>query len=246
MGTGCHAAGTGVPRTLTEKHEEKQGQGEPRGPASSSPVLDVLEGLGVVDGKHTQEVSSSGHVLVSRGARRLLAHASRMSSRLVSPSITTCFFLPEDRTSGAHSRPPLLGWGDVPLPGTSPAPSPGPTRRGQPPTEHIADKPTSGFTARGSSTTPVRGGVTLIHKVGPDELDGQGISPTPPAPTFLRIDPEVHSCLTSLGCRGRFWSASWLLSSESAGPSPGLSLPGFTLEVPPRLGSGLTGVCILP
>lgn len=45
------------------------------------------------------------HVLVSRAARPLLAHASKMSSRLVSPSITTC-----RRTGLQEPTPTLLSW----------------------------------------------------------------------------------------------------------------------------------------
>lgn len=44
----------------------------------------------------------------------------------------------------------------------------------------------------------------------------RALFPALPEPTFLNTDPEVHSCLTSLGLWRKFWSASWLLSSESA------------------------------
>lgn len=121
--------------------------------------------------------------------------------------------LREDRASGPPPTSPRMGPSNPqPLPGPSPA-------RAQLPQGGDSILQSTGRQAHIRTHgwgQERRAGLTLIPHVILGELEGQGALPTAPAPAFLSTDPEAHSCLTSLGHWRTFWSASWLLFSESA------------------------------
>lgn len=63
-----------APRAGRPRGRAQRGQdGDPEGGRSSPVLVDVLEGLGVVDGKHAEEALAGAHVLVPHGAVLFLA-----------------------------------------------------------------------------------------------------------------------------------------------------------------------------
>lgn len=148
---------------------------------------------------------------------------SRMSSRHVSPSMTTCFrYESYKRTLLRDPHPSLDGAFTLPAsPLHLSCPStPGTMTGGPPPMEQTKDMPTSGFRA-GDRAIPahLNGGVILIHKVVLDELDGQGTLPHASSTHHHKL---IFRHRSSRGCGRRHFSG--LLSHllrKSHQPWPG-------------------------